>query len=198
MLSTLSAEELACRAQAGSSAAFDVLAERFGPRLLRYLSQRTRRPHDAEDLRQETLLRAYENLHRYDPGRPFSAWLFTIAARLAVSHLRRRPPGMPLEPAAVPAIAAGPAEVSARRDLSENLWRAAAAALPERQYRALWLRYAEDLPIRGVARALGLTRTHAKVLLHRARKRLMATRAFEALGGVRAEEPARPAANRKV
>src|SRR2546422_197850 len=45
---------------------------------------------EARDLAQETFARAFLCLDRYDPDRPFGAWLFTIAARLATDKLRRR------------------------------------------------------------------------------------------------------------
>src|SRR5262249_19401794 len=49
-----------------------------------------RRAEDAEDLVQETFVRGFKALDRYDPERPCSAWLFTIASRLAIDHFRRR------------------------------------------------------------------------------------------------------------
>ena len=70
----LSDEKLACKAQAGHSSAFDLLVRRHRDRILRHLSLKTRHEQDAEDLTQETFLKACKNLHRYDPGRPFSAW----------------------------------------------------------------------------------------------------------------------------
>jgi RNA polymerase sigma-70 factor (ECF subfamily) len=170
----LSAEELARRARAGSSDAFGELVDRYAPRVLRYLRQRVRGDHDAEDLRQETFVRVYENLHRYDPSRPFSAWLFTIAARLAVSHLRASRPNAGAEPLAYVADGERPDNIAAERERCEAIWPLAQQVLSEKQHRALRLRYADDLPIKAVAKQMGLTKTHVKVLLHRARKRLLA------------------------
>src|SRR6185295_1435674 len=48
-----------------------------------------RRAEDAEDLTQETFVRMFRALARYDPTRPFGAWLFTIASRLCIDHIRR-------------------------------------------------------------------------------------------------------------
>lgn len=45
---------------------------------------------DAEDASQETFLRAYSQLHTYDPGRKFSSWLLSIAAHHCIDQLRRR------------------------------------------------------------------------------------------------------------
>ena len=53
---------------------------------LRMLRQRE----DAEDVTQETFVRMFRALERYDPTRPFAAWLFTITSRLCIDLLRRR------------------------------------------------------------------------------------------------------------
>ena len=86
---TVSDEELARRARGGCHQSFGELMKRFQVRLLRFLQRRLRSTADAEDLLQETFVRAYQRLERYDETRPFGTWLFTIAHRLAVSHHRR-------------------------------------------------------------------------------------------------------------
>jgi RNA polymerase sigma-70 factor (ECF subfamily) len=47
-------------------------------------------PEAAEDASQESFLRAYQNLHRYDQSRPFATWLLSIAAHYCIDRLRRR------------------------------------------------------------------------------------------------------------
>jgi RNA polymerase sigma-70 factor (ECF subfamily) len=47
-------------------------------------------PESAEDAAQETFLRAYQNLHRYDHSRPFATWLLSIGAHYCIDQLRRR------------------------------------------------------------------------------------------------------------
>ena len=82
-------DELARRAQQGCEASFESLLRRFQTPVLHFL-RRQGASADAEDLTQETFLRAYENLHRYDRRWAFSTWLFTIARRTSINH-RRRP-----------------------------------------------------------------------------------------------------------
>jgi RNA polymerase sigma-70 factor (ECF subfamily) len=171
---TLDEAELLCRAQGGSADSFGVLVKRYEPRLLRYLTGLTGRVQDAEDLTQETFVRALGSLHRYQPGRPFATWLFTIAVRLAATHQRklgRQTLVAELDPpersSSDPALAA--AEASGR----ENLWASAQRVLGRRQYTAIWLRYAEEMSVAQVATALGLSGLHVRVLLHRARKKLL-------------------------
>jgi RNA polymerase sigma-70 factor (ECF subfamily) len=64
-----------------------------------------------------------------------------------------------------------PHEYAVRCEERRNLWDRA-RALPRKQYDALWLRYAEDMSVKDVARTMGLTLVHVKVLLYRARVRL--------------------------
>jgi len=169
-----SAEELAAQAAAGSSASFDELVDRFGPRLLRYLRRKVRDTHTAEDLVQETLLKAYRNLERFDPSRRFSAWLFTIATRQAASWGRSR--RMPVVAQAYDrpdANADNPLEAVSLREQHDDLWAQASQVLPEQQFSALWLRYAEDMSVQEIAAVLKKSTGNVKVLLHRARRKLL-------------------------
>jgi RNA polymerase sigma-70 factor (ECF subfamily) len=182
------AEELARQARDGSSAAFAALVDRFVDRLFRYLCQRVGSAHDAEDLAQETLLRAYRAIGRYDPQRSFAAWLFTIATRLAFSFLRRRRPAGELDAADIQDRRASPPDDSlARRERDENLWTVARRELTDDQFTVVWLHYVEDLPVRQVAEAMGKTSVHVKVLLHRGRRRLLNLGTLAAPDEVRGE-----------
>ena len=67
-----------------------------------------------------------------------------------------------------------PSELMARREEARNLWQRARQLLPDGQFQALWLRYIEDMDIEQIARVLGKTQTHVKVLLFRARHKLAA------------------------
>lgn len=74
----------------GDEEALRELAERYGPRVVRFLYRLVGDAHDAVDLCQETLLRVYRHRAEYDPSRPFRIWLFTIAANLGRNVLRAR------------------------------------------------------------------------------------------------------------
>lgn len=174
-----SEEELLCQAQAGSSDSFGVLCERYRRPLLRYLERRRLQAQDAEDVVQETFVRAYANLASYEPGRPFAAWLFTIATRSAVSQgrtTRRETPSDDLDPAD-PADA-DPGRLVAEAHDGRGLWAQAARLLPDRQHLALQLRYGQGLSVRETAAAMGLTTIHVKVLLFRARRKLLNSAEF--------------------
>ena len=81
-------EELAAQAAAGSRSAFEELVSRYSLRLFHFLRSCSRSDEDVEDLTQETFLRAYRNIGRYDPQRRFSTWLYTMAIRLSISRQR--------------------------------------------------------------------------------------------------------------
>lgn len=118
-------------------------------------------------------MRAVRSLRKYDPRRPFGVWLFTIATRLASNHARRRAM-VDLDSAAPPAASGPtPCDEAATREEAGEIWPLARRVLEDRPYQALWLRYGEDMDIQQVAEILGVTRLHARVLLHRARRTIM-------------------------
>ncbi len=160
------------QAVSGCSASFERLVERHTPRLLRYLQRRTGSRHDAEDLAQETWARAFRYLERCDVGRSFPAWLWTIAARLAVSRHRKQT--LPLAVWGADVAAAGPDARMQLADAEERagLWALAERVLKPAQREALWLFYVEEMSVKEVAQILSIGTISAKVLLHRARRRL--------------------------
>ncbi len=172
-LDAMSDEQLACRAQAGSREAFDRLARRFHDRLRGFCLHRVRRAADADDLAQESLTRAFEQLHRYRPQWRFGTWLFCLTHRLIIDHHRRARRTQPLDHAPPLAAAqASPADALAQREARENLWRTAARVLSDDQRTALWLRYGEQMDLKQIARVMRRTTVSVKVMLLRARRKL--------------------------
>lgn len=82
---------LITQALQGEQRAFRLLVERFQRPLFRFLGAYGLPPASVEDIAQESFLRAYRNLARYDAakGASFATWLFTIAKRLAFDELGR-------------------------------------------------------------------------------------------------------------
>lgn len=173
-----SAEALALEAQGGSVQAFEELVARFEAPLFRFLWMRTRDAAAAEDLTQESFLRAWQNLARYDSRWRFSTWLYTLAGRLYVSERRSRgkEPEVAAGEAALGGVSAGrdPAHCAAERDEGRALWETAARVLRPEERSALWLRYAEDLSMEEIGAVLGRPAVTVRVLLFRARGRLAA------------------------
>jgi len=161
--SGIAAQVLAARN--GDHAAFALLVQRFTDPLHRYLTAMGVRGADAEDIIQETFLRGWKHLDRYDSQYAFSTWIYTIARRLAVNHLTRQKPRASLADAhELPAVP--------QTTPSDGLWQKARTLLSERDFSALWLRYGEDRDLSDIGRILGITALNARVTLHRARERL--------------------------
>jgi len=78
------------QAQQGSDEAFTKLVEEHQTHVYNLCYRMLGEPEAAEDAAQESFLRAYQNLHRYDQSRPFPTWLLSIAAHYCIDRLRRR------------------------------------------------------------------------------------------------------------
>ena len=78
------------RAQAGDQDAFGMLVERHSIRLFQLVYRMTGNEQDAEDVVQETFLRAYKQLNRFESRAGFSTWLHRIAANCSLDLLRKR------------------------------------------------------------------------------------------------------------
>jgi RNA polymerase sigma-70 factor (ECF subfamily) len=74
----------------GNRRAFGELVERYQNRLLNFVYRTTGDRERAEDLVQETFIRVYRHLHRFDQSKKFSTWIYTIASNLAKNELRNR------------------------------------------------------------------------------------------------------------
>jgi RNA polymerase sigma-70 factor (ECF subfamily) len=129
---------------------------------------------EAEDAAQESFLRAYRGLRRYDPGRPFGTWLLSIASHYCIDQLRRRrlefvsvedemPPKLEADPYP------GPEEALTAAQKQEAVSGILGALAPQDRA-AIVLRYWYDLSYEEIAAALSLTVPAAKSRLHRARR----------------------------
>lgn len=156
-------------ALAGSALAFSELVERYQERLLRFLLTRASNRADAEDAVQDTFISAYRYLHSYNPKWQFSTWIY----RIAIRNMVRPQTGSQYDiEHMVDDDATDPLEACLKESVRDNVWLTAKRLLSQDAYMAMWLRYAEDLSIREVARALDKTQSWAKVTLLRGRRAL--------------------------
>jgi RNA polymerase sigma-70 factor, ECF subfamily len=127
----------------------------------------TRNAHDAEDLVQETFLRAYRGFDRFEPGTNIRAWLFTILHRVRTDAFRRAG----RSPQTVEMIAEGPAVPPPQDALAsgaEDIERAL-AALPDVFRMAVILRDVEELAYDEIAGVLGIPVGTVMSRIHRGR-----------------------------
>jgi RNA polymerase sigma-70 factor (ECF subfamily) len=157
--------------QGEAGAAFEELVSRYEARIYQFLFKRTGHVHDAQDLTQKTFVKAFQKMDRFKAGNRFSSWLYAIARNTAISHYRSR-----RETVAITTTTAmdhqDPATTLVQEESRVHLWDRARAVLPEKQFTALWLRYADDMSIGDIASVLKVGEANARVLLHRGRNRL--------------------------
>jgi len=156
------------RAIEGDGDAFALLYTRHVDRVYRHCYYYMGNRADAEDMAQQTFLRAWQAIGRYRRGSaPFQAWLLAIAGNLSISRLRlvREIP----QRAGVREEATGddPQDIVATLDSCDVVRRAVLELKPDRQ-QVIILRFIEGLSISEVAAALGKSENNVSVTQHRA------------------------------
>ena len=128
----------------------------------------------AEDLAQETFVKAHRSLASFDAGRKLSSWLFRIAHNTAIDALRRRPEMVSMDDArhSRPEPAAAPDPDPVERDALARALEESLARLRPDFRAAVLLRYDEGLPFEDIGHVLGIPEATARSHVHRARKEL--------------------------
>ncbi|HQY30246.1 MAG TPA: RNA polymerase sigma factor [Thermomicrobiales bacterium] len=160
--------ELVARARDGDTVAFERLFERYHAPVLNYLHRMVGDRALAEDLTQDSFVKAYKALGNTRPDLAFKAWLYRIATNTAISHLRRKKlirwiPILPTQDFA--SKESVERSVGQRHDVETAL-----KQLPPHYAAVLILRHYEGLSLAETAGALGITENAAKLRLFRARK----------------------------
>ncbi len=170
----MSSDQLAVMAAGGDGHAFAELFQRYYPRVLNYLENRNSvQRHDAEEIAQETFAKAWQSIQRYDSNFRFTTWLYTIAQRTAVDRWRKRKPNQEITTWSNRQWdEIGQAKEEYVVVGCDNLWQLARDQLSESHYRALWLRYAEEMSLSEIARVMHRSNIGTRVLLYRARAAL--------------------------
>ncbi len=167
------------QAQQGSDEAFTNLVETYQKHVYNLCYRMLGEPESAEDAAQETFLRAFQHIHRYDSKRPFATWLLSIAAHYCIDRLRRRKfsmasidqdeeeGGFELPDADAPNPESEVVHNEQREQIQGLLRR-----LDSVDRAAIVLRYWNDCSEAEIAEALNLTVSAVKSRLHRARREL--------------------------
>jgi len=157
----------------GDDAAFEYLFDRYHEAIRRLLAQRMGNASDADDLLQETFIKVYINLHRYDPAYTFGQWVYTIARNTFVDYVRRRQDDLSIdERFAAPASTAPTPEESVinlqqRSQIEHYLDR-----LAPRYRRLIVMRFFDDYSYEEIAARLSLPLGTVKTQIHRAREQM--------------------------
>jgi RNA polymerase sigma-70 factor (ECF subfamily) len=181
-LKELTDEELILRVQQGNNVCFDILVDRFKMRLFNYLFRMVQDRDEAEEIAQETFVKAYIHADKYKTIAKFSTWLYTIATNLVRNRIRskkRAPQLLSLwgrnrdtdsEEKQIDVIdpARTPDAVSNDSELSEII-NDAISKIPEKYRTSFVLREINQLSYEEIAAATGLKLGTVRSRINRAR-----------------------------
>jgi RNA polymerase sigma-70 factor (ECF subfamily) len=168
------------QAQQGNDEAFSKLVEEHQTHVYNLCYRMLGEPEAAEDAAQETFLRAYQNLHRYDQSRSFVTWLLSIGAHYCIDRLRRRKlsvfsvdeendDGTSFE---IADVSSPDPEVETVKHEERDRLHILLKDLDETDRAAVIMRYWYDYSEIEIAESLKLTVSAVKSRLHRARRAL--------------------------
>jgi len=160
----------------GDQDLFATLVERYKDAVQNLAYRMLGNTTEAEDITQETFVRAYTQLATYKPVHKFSTWLLSIASHLAIDQLRRRRfLALPLEDVPflewIVDVGVSP-EQSALQGEQQDEIQTYLQRLPAKYRAVIVLRYWHDFSYEEIANALTLTPALVKARLHRARELL--------------------------
>jgi RNA polymerase sigma-70 factor (ECF subfamily) len=182
-LSKATEKRLITRARKGEEEASRELIEAHKDRLFAFVWRIIRRQDEAEEICQETFLRAFSSLDSFSSKYRFSTWLFTIGYRLCLNHIRRKKSltgemDFTAMQSDEPDASARVAESEEARLLKSKIWEAV-DRLSSPQKAAVMLFYREGMSCEEIAQSLDMPMATVKSHLHRARGRLR-----DSLGGL--------------
>ena len=170
------------RAKSGDNTAFDQIIISHQRRVIALAWRMLGNPEDARDAAQETFLRVYKHLNRFDPAQDFSGWLYRIAVNVCRDLARKRRNNQASLEAEIEAgkiaepISPHNTEAAALIAQEQAILRRALATLSEKERAAIVLRDLEGLPTEEVARILGSSPTTVRSQISSARVKIKAFR----------------------
>jgi RNA polymerase sigma-70 factor (ECF subfamily) len=167
--------------RAGDIHAFEELHRRYVASIYRLVRRKLGDALLAEDIAQETFMKALRMLDRVDDSFNFGGWVHTVARNLCFDELRRRQRDLRADGgddddddlmANLPSTSKGfdPVQVQESNELRRQVW-AVSQRLPEKYRLVLTLRELQDLSYRQIARSLKMSESAVETLLYRARLR---------------------------
>ena len=195
----------------GDDSAFDILVEKYQKSVHALAWRKIGDFHYAEEITQDTFLRAYQKLSTLKNPSQFFRWLYVIANRLCLNWLRKQKPAKQLQSLEDTPMEEVEESAYARYVLE---WRETEATehrfeivkkllekLPESEYTVMTLYYLGEMTTREISKFLGVSVETIRTRLHRARKRLQEEEELliqEVLGGVQISSNIKQNIMRKV
>jgi len=172
--------ELVDRAKRGDRGAFEELIRKYQDQVFRFALYMLPSRQDAEDVAQDTFIRAYRSIGRFRGDASLGTWLIAIARKTAAQWYRRRKVERDIDHVKEPAID------DTDTVLAHLEIRSAVARLPELYREIVVLRYTNQLDLKEISAVIGVSVTAVGARLHRARQMLR-----DALGDTRRQEVCR-------
>jgi RNA polymerase sigma-70 factor (ECF subfamily) len=175
-------KDLIIKIKTGDQEAFRQLVDLYKRQVYAICFRMVGIPQEAEDLAQESFLRAYTNIGRYQLDKKFSTWLYRIATNLSIDYLRKRKPSVYLD-AEVPGtegytlqtqLPSGEPAPDESVVLGEERARVISAIgqLPIKYRTPIVLKYIDDLSLIEISDILKLPVATVKTRIHRGREAL--------------------------
>lgn len=171
---------LARLALKGDQQAFAELVDLYHDKLYHMAYRMLSNRQEAEDVVQDTFLRVYKNLDRFDESLKFSTWIYRIATNLCIDRLRKRKPTYSLDAESqdyegldgysmIPSDNKTPESELILSD-TQRIIHQAMESLPPKYKSVMMLRYIQDLSLQEVGDILGMPVTTIKTRVHRGRE----------------------------
>lgn len=170
----------------GQGELYEEIIKRYKNNIYSLCMRMVRNSEDAKDLAQDTFIKAYQNLEKYNPEYKFSTWIFKVASNLCIDHLRKtKTQNLPYDDKISMPHDTASAENIYLHNSNKKQIEKAIQDLPE-DYRILIILYhKEGLSYEQMCEMLKLPMSKVKNRLHRARNRLK-----EVLVDIKKEESA--------
>lgn len=171
---------LAKLSRGGDRRAFAELVELYKDKIYHLGYRMLNQKQEAEDIVQETFLRVYTNLARYDENQKFSTWIYRIATNLCIDRLRKRKPSYSIDAemtdgegtdwhAMLASKDAGPDEELILSETQTSI-REAIQTLPDKYKAVVILRYLHDMSLQEIGDVMDMPVTTIKTRVHRGRE----------------------------
>jgi RNA polymerase sigma factor (sigma-70 family) len=173
VINTMEELEAIRMVQKGNANAFSFLVNKYQDIVFSIALKVLKNREDAEEMAQESFIKAFRSLNSFQGKAKFSTWLYSITYNTCITYTRKKKPvtsqieNLPLSSEESEESFSDFPEESKARYLE-----AAMKQLPEEEYTMLVLYYYEDQSVEDLCQVTGLTESNVKVKLFRARKKL--------------------------
>lgn len=159
----------------GETALYEYFLNAYGQQVFTLIVRIVINQEDAEELTQDTFIKAFQHLSSFKGNSSFSTWIYSIAYNTAISHARKKKfDTFAMDDALLANISDQQVDEALNEEGEEQILKLnrAIEQLNSDERALITLFYHEEKPLTEVALILGLTESNAKVKLHRIRKKI--------------------------